>query len=198
MSNELKSHSTDLQDLRLLKERLEYDNKESAIQIDTLNQQIEENERDIEDLRKQMETLKGEVKDAAVEEKERKKAEKMATMMAKFDAVRSMRLANKTELISNYLRGVLGTETLICTCPRLLPPFTRPSLVVLVNTGWCFWRGIRRSSHDPYQTRSVRSLGRVNSPRSQRPRNSPSPACRGPGHAERCHRAIEGRPRRGG
>lgn len=35
-----------------------------------------------------MEALKASAKDAAVEDKERRKAEKMAAMMAKFDAVR--------------------------------------------------------------------------------------------------------------
>ncbi|CED84475.1 kinesin heavy chain [Phaffia rhodozyma] len=84
-SNELKVHSSELSELRLLKERLEYENKEAAIQLDALKEQIEENEREIEDLRKQVEALKVTAKDAVAEEKERKKAEKMAAMMAKFD-----------------------------------------------------------------------------------------------------------------
>ena len=86
VSQELKANSSDLNDLRLAKERLEYDNKESVIQIDTLKETITESERDIDDLRKQLDTLKASAKDAAAEEKERKKAEKMAAMMAKFDA----------------------------------------------------------------------------------------------------------------
>ncbi|KAL7411531.1 kinesin heavy chain [Mrakia frigida] len=86
LSTDLKVNSSDLNDLRLAKERLEYDNKESAIQIDTLKESIVESERDVEELRKQLETLKASAKDAAAEEKERKKAEKMAAMMAKFDA----------------------------------------------------------------------------------------------------------------
>lgn len=85
---DLKTNSADLNDLRLLKERLEYDNKEAAIQTDTLKEQIEENEREMDSLRKQMEALKMNAKDAVAEEKERRKAEKMAAMMAKFDVVR--------------------------------------------------------------------------------------------------------------
>lgn len=91
-SQDLKVNSSDLNDLRLAKERLEYDNKESAIQIDTLKESIVESERDVEELRKQLETLKASAKDAAAEEKERKKAEKMAAMMAKFDAVSTISL----------------------------------------------------------------------------------------------------------
>ena len=86
-SSDLKVHSSDLNELRLAKERLEYDNKESAIEIDTLKETISESERDVEELRKQLESLKTNAKDAAAEQKEKKKAEKMAAMMAKFDAV---------------------------------------------------------------------------------------------------------------
>lgn len=85
-SQELKESLSTLNDLRLAKERLEYDGKESTIQIDTLKETIAESERDVEELRKQLESLKANAKGAAAEEKERKKAEKMAAMMAKFDA----------------------------------------------------------------------------------------------------------------
>lgn len=106
LPQELKAHSADLNELRLVKERLEYDNKESTIQIDTLREQIEENEREIEDLRKQMEAIKISAKDAAAEEKERRKAEKMAAMMAKFDAVSLLcSLALRSQLTLRFPAG---------------------------------------------------------------------------------------------
>lgn len=91
---------------------MEYDNKESTIQIDTLREQIDENEREIEDLRRQMEAIKISAKDAAAEEKERRKAEKMAAMMAKFDAVSLLRpLALRSQLTLRFLQeGTLSEK----------------------------------------------------------------------------------------
>ena len=69
-------------------ERLDYDNKESAITIDNLKEQNADAVREIEDLRKTITDLRLNQKDASAEQKEKKKQEKMAMMMAKFDMVR--------------------------------------------------------------------------------------------------------------
>lgn len=56
--------------------------------MDTLREEIAANTRRAEELTLEMEALKSNAKDAAAEVKEKKKQEKMAAMMAKFDAVR--------------------------------------------------------------------------------------------------------------
>lgn len=81
--------STQLNDLRLQLERLDYENKEGKITVDILKDQNQDLTKELEELQKSIAELKSSTKDsAATEDKERKKAEKMAMMMAKFDTVR--------------------------------------------------------------------------------------------------------------
>ena len=79
--------STQLNDLRLQVERLDYDNKESTITIDILKEQNQDAARELEELRVNISDLKANQKDPSLEDKEKRKQEKMAVMMAKFDAV---------------------------------------------------------------------------------------------------------------
>ena len=81
--------STQLSEFRLQVERLGYDNKESAITIDILKEQNQDANNQLEELRKAIVDLKASQKDAQADDKERKKQEKMALMMAKFDSVRT-------------------------------------------------------------------------------------------------------------
>ena len=83
--------SGQLNDLRLQVERLDYDNKESMITIDILKEQNQDGKNELEEFKKTIAELKAAQKDASAEDKEKKKQEKMALMMAKFDAVRSLR-----------------------------------------------------------------------------------------------------------
>ncbi|KAG9030201.1 hypothetical protein FRB95_004250 [Tulasnella sp. JGI-2019a] len=86
ISTENKAMSTQLNDLRLQVERLGYDNKESIITIDILKEQNQDLTNELEEVRHNIADLKSTTKDAAAaDDKERKKAEKMAIMMAKFD-----------------------------------------------------------------------------------------------------------------
>lgn len=85
LSAENKSMSTQLNDLRLQVERLDYDNKEGAITIDILKEQNQDATRELEELRQAIADLKSNQKDPSLEDKEKKKQEKMALMMAKFD-----------------------------------------------------------------------------------------------------------------
>ena len=87
-SQENKSMSTQLNDLRLQIERLDYDNKEGAITIDILKEQNQDATRELEELRQAISDLKSNQKDPSLEDKEKKKQEKMALMMAKFDTVK--------------------------------------------------------------------------------------------------------------
>lgn len=79
--------SSQLNELRLQVERLDYDNKEGGITIDILKEQNQDAKSELDELRKQISELKTAQKDATAEDKEKRKQEKMAMMMAKFDAV---------------------------------------------------------------------------------------------------------------
>jgi kinesin family member 5 len=86
-SRENKAMGSQLNELRLQLERLEYDNKESIIATDILKEQNSDLTNDLEELKKTIAELRSTQKDASAEVKEKKKAEKMAMMMAKFDTV---------------------------------------------------------------------------------------------------------------
>lgn len=100
--------SSQLNDLRLQLERLNYDNKECGITIDILKEQNQDAARELEELRQAIADLKANQKDPALEDKEKKKQEKMALMMAKFDTVRGY--FGRSRLLSDLplARHVLG------------------------------------------------------------------------------------------
>lgn len=80
--------SSQLNDLKLQVERLDYDNKEGVITVDILKEQNQDANAELEELRKQIMELKISQKDgSSTEDKEKRKQEKMAMMMAKFDSV---------------------------------------------------------------------------------------------------------------
>jgi kinesin family protein 5 len=79
--------STQLNELRLQVERLDYDNKEGVITIDILKEQNLDASNELEELKKIIAELKTAQKDASADVKEKRKQEKMAMMMAKFDTV---------------------------------------------------------------------------------------------------------------
>ncbi|KAL5511850.1 hypothetical protein ACEPAH_5068 [Sanghuangporus vaninii] len=85
LSAENKSMSAQLNELRLQVERLDYDNKEGAITIDILKEQNQDATRELEEVRQAIADLKSNQKDLSLEDKEKKKQEKMALMMAQFD-----------------------------------------------------------------------------------------------------------------
>lgn len=85
LSKENKAMSSQLNDLRLQVERLDYDNKESVITIDILKERNQDTANELEELKKQLSELKNSQKDASSDDKEKRKQEKMAMMMAKFD-----------------------------------------------------------------------------------------------------------------
>ncbi|KAJ8462211.1 hypothetical protein ONZ45_g18019 [Pleurotus djamor] len=86
VSKENKAMSSSLNELRLQVERLDYDNKEAVITVDILKEQNQDAKNELEELRNQISALRATHKDASLEDKEKKKQEKMALMMAKFDA----------------------------------------------------------------------------------------------------------------
>ena len=87
--------SGQLNELRLQVERLDYDNKESIITIDILKEQNQDAKNELEEFKKTIAELKSSQKDASADDKEKRKQEKMAMMMAKFDAVRYKNLPSR-------------------------------------------------------------------------------------------------------
>ncbi|KAI0341612.1 kinesin heavy chain [Trametopsis cervina] len=85
VSKENKAMSGQLNELRLQVERLDYDNKESIITIDILKEQNQDAKAELDEFKKTIAELKSTQKDASAEDKEKRKQEKMALMMAKFD-----------------------------------------------------------------------------------------------------------------
>ncbi|KAF8495611.1 kinesin heavy chain [Gautieria morchelliformis] len=85
LSKDNKAMSSQLNELRLQLERLDYDNKEGSITVDILKEQNQDLTNELEELKKTIEGLKSMQKDLSAEDKEKKKAEKMAMMMAQFD-----------------------------------------------------------------------------------------------------------------
>jgi len=77
--------SSTLNDLRLQVERLGYDNKEGMITVDILKEQNQDIKSELDEVRKQLSDLRANQKDPSAEDKEKRKQEKMALMMAKFD-----------------------------------------------------------------------------------------------------------------
>ncbi|KAJ7774848.1 kinesin heavy chain [Mycena metata] len=102
VNKENKAMSTQLNELRLQVERLNYDNKEGVITIDILKEQNADALSELEEVRRQIADLKTAQKDASAEDKEKRKQEKMAMMMAKFDTQGAF--SEKDE----QLRAILG------------------------------------------------------------------------------------------
>jgi kinesin family protein 5 len=79
--------SSQVNELRLHAEKLGYDNKESLITIDILKEQNVDQRSELEEFKKTVAELRSAQKDPSAEDKEKRKQEKMALMMAQFDAV---------------------------------------------------------------------------------------------------------------
>ena len=84
---ENKATSAQVNELRLQVEKLGYDNKESLITIDILKEQNSDQRNELDECKKTITELRISQKDSSLEDKERRKQEKMALMMAQFDAV---------------------------------------------------------------------------------------------------------------
>ncbi|PFH54337.1 hypothetical protein AMATHDRAFT_53266 [Amanita thiersii Skay4041] len=86
INKENKSMSSTLNELRLQVERLTYDNKEGLISIDILKEQNIDLKEELEKLKVSITDKETAKPDASLEDKEKRKQEKMALMMAEFDA----------------------------------------------------------------------------------------------------------------
>lgn len=106
VSKENKAMSTQLNELRLQVERLDYDNKEGVITIDILKEQNQDAKSELEELKAKIAEFKTAQKDASAEDREKRKQEKMAMMMAKFDTVR-FPLFSYCEYRAHWLRSLV-------------------------------------------------------------------------------------------
>src|ERR1700722_8290294 len=101
--------STQLSELHLQVERLDYDNKKGIITIDILKEQNLDARNELEELRNLISELKTAQKDASADDKEKRKQEKMAMMMAKFDTVCLFFLVSHLfDLTNSTARCILG------------------------------------------------------------------------------------------
>ncbi|KAI9446438.1 kinesin heavy chain [Lactarius indigo] len=84
-SKENKAMSVQLNELRLQVEKLEFDNKEGVITVDILKEQNADAKNELEEFKRTIAELKSSQRDPTADDKEKKKQEKMALMMAQFD-----------------------------------------------------------------------------------------------------------------
>ncbi|KAK2466900.1 hypothetical protein APHAL10511_001158 [Amanita phalloides] len=85
INKENKAMSSSLNELRLQVERLTYDNKEGLISIDILKEQNHDLKEELERLKSILADTEAVKPNASQEDKEKRKQEKMALMMAEFD-----------------------------------------------------------------------------------------------------------------
>ncbi|EKM82667.1 hypothetical protein AGABI1DRAFT_33459 [Agaricus bisporus var. burnettii JB137-S8] len=120
INQENKQMSTKLNELRLQVERLDYEAKEGNITIETLREQNNDTAAELEALKKQIAEVKATEKDASADDKEKRKQEKMALMMAKFDTQGAFsekdeqlrQLLMKLDSMDNEGAGALSSEDL--------------------------------------------------------------------------------------
>ncbi|KAF7778708.1 hypothetical protein Agabi119p4_3053 [Agaricus bisporus var. burnettii] len=120
INQENKQMSTKLNELRLQVERLDYEAKEGNITIETLREQNNDTAAELEALKKQIAEVKATEKDASADDKEKRKQEKMALMMAKFDTQGAFsekdeqlrQLLIKLDSMDNEGAGALSSEDL--------------------------------------------------------------------------------------
>lgn len=86
LDDENKSMSKDITDLKVQIERLNFENKDAAYSVDSLKETNNDLANELEELRKSIVELKAAQKTASDEDKERKKAEKLAALMGNFDS----------------------------------------------------------------------------------------------------------------
>ncbi|QRW14368.1 kinesin motor domain protein [Ceratobasidium sp. AG-Ba] len=85
LSKENRSLSTELSNLRLDNERLTFDQKELQINYDQSSEKVKELVKELDELRLNADERNFANRDQSAEDKEKKKAEKMALMMAQYD-----------------------------------------------------------------------------------------------------------------
>ncbi|KAL9936533.1 hypothetical protein V8E36_004601 [Tilletia maclaganii] len=128
LSTENNSLSSEMNEMKLQLERITYEHKEANITMDILKEQNQDLTNELEELRKSLNDASRSAKDPSQEGKERKKAERMAKMMADFNAgivsekEESIRdtLAKLEKLSLDGSTGTLSAEDLSTVREQLL------------------------------------------------------------------------------
>ena len=118
--------SGQLNELRLQVERLDYDNKESIITIDILKEQNQDAKNELEEFKKTITELKSSQKDASADDKEKRKQEKMAMMMAKFDSVMITPISGESMMVIEMSVTVAILSTATRACQIMAAPMVSP------------------------------------------------------------------------
>jgi kinesin family member 5 len=85
LTSENQAMSTELSDVKLQLQKIEYESKESAINVESLKETNQDLHTELEELKKSLEAVRSAQKVNVDEEKIKRKADKMAEMMAGFD-----------------------------------------------------------------------------------------------------------------
>ncbi|KAI8583484.1 hypothetical protein K450DRAFT_221443 [Umbelopsis ramanniana AG] len=85
LTAENQAMSTELSDVKLQLQKIEYESKESAINVESLKETNQDLHTELEELKKSLEAVRSAQKVNVDEEKMKRKADKMAEMMAGFD-----------------------------------------------------------------------------------------------------------------
>ncbi|KAI8093477.1 kinesin heavy chain [Halteromyces radiatus] len=85
VTKENQQMTTELTELRLQLQKISYESKENAITVDSLKESNQDLMAELEELKRNLSEMRLSHKDATDDEKEKKKAEKMAQMMSGFD-----------------------------------------------------------------------------------------------------------------
>lgn len=101
--------STELNDVKLQLQKISYEGKESAINVESLKETNQDLQTELEELRKSLEEMRTAQKVNVDEEKIKRKADKMAEMMAGFDP--SVSIAVYMLLILEHHNNVLINDT---------------------------------------------------------------------------------------
>lgn len=108
--------AADLSDTRVMLEKYTNESKESAIAFDSLKEANQELNAELEELKSSLMELRLQQKESLEGEKEKKKAEKMAQMMASFDPDPSGEMSQKENQIRDAL-SKLDVDTAITLTP---------------------------------------------------------------------------------
>jgi kinesin family protein 5 len=85
LTSENQAMSSELNDVKLQLQKISYESKESAITVESLRETNQELQAELEELKKSLTAMRSAQKVNVDEEKIKRKADKMAEMMAGFD-----------------------------------------------------------------------------------------------------------------
>lgn len=124
LSKDNKSMTSEINEIKLQLERVTYEHKDATITLDILKEQNKDLSTELEELRKSLAETAKSVKDPSQEGKERKKAERMAKMMADFNqgivSEKEEQIRDTLSKLENAGPGALSADDLSTLREQLL------------------------------------------------------------------------------